>query len=324
MPIWTVDEMKGGEYGAVTAGMGSPKAIMGYDFSTDAVNAFNYLAEMETSKKIMFSFPVELGGFNTFVPMLISLVKQVPLIDADGAARAVPALDTLLLHVNGNDTSPLAMASGNNDKVSIVLKDPRAAKLAEDLGRGVCIAFGMKSGLAGWIMEGKAINNTLAVGSVSLCQKIGGAMRQAKIGDPLFSLIQKAAGGTFQCEELDRGVVTDFKLEQKGGFDIGTVTIKGNTGVWTNSFMNENLVIRKDSKPVITAPEIITFYNADTNEAITNADWTDSSGKVIVKNVVCGKIKVDAKWWNTGDKAVNDIWKFYFNLVGYNGDIIKY
>lgn len=109
-------------YGAVTAGMGAPTVLKNVDFSQYAVNAFNALkemgAKMDPPRKLEYSVPVELGGFNTFCPMLISLLNDIPFIDCDGAGRAVPALDTLLLHINGLDTSPLAMADGKNNKVS--------------------------------------------------------------------------------------------------------------------------------------------------------------------------------------------------------------
>ena len=110
-------------YGAVTAGMGAPTVLKNVDFSQYAVNAFNALkemgAKMDPPRKLEYSVPVELGGFNTFCPMLISLLNDIPFIDCDGAGRAVPALDTLLLHINGLDTSPLAMADGKNNKVMV-------------------------------------------------------------------------------------------------------------------------------------------------------------------------------------------------------------
>lgn len=97
LELITYDEMLEGEYAAVTAGMGSPQAIVGLDFSQYAINAFELLQEMakREGKNLKYSIPVELGGFNTFVPMLISLVKGISFVDADGAGRAVPALETL-------------------------------------------------------------------------------------------------------------------------------------------------------------------------------------------------------------------------------------
>ena len=126
-------EMAPDAYAAVTAGMGAPTVLKSVDFSQYAVNAFNTLkemaAEMDPPRKLEYCIPVELGGFNTFCPMLISLLEGIPFVDCDGAGRAVPALDTLLLHVNGLDTSPLAMADDKDNKVMIKLKDPKDAPM---------------------------------------------------------------------------------------------------------------------------------------------------------------------------------------------------
>ena len=146
-------EMNVNAYAAVTAGMGSPVALKDIDFTPYAVNAYNALVDMAATmgRTLSYTIPVEIGGFNTFVPMLIAMMNDIPVIDADGAARAVPALDTLLLHVNGLDTSPLAMADHKNNRLTIELADPRDAHEAEVIGRNICVAFDMMAGLSGWM-----------------------------------------------------------------------------------------------------------------------------------------------------------------------------
>lgn len=107
-----VSEMEDGAYAAVVAGMGAPTEGAGKDFTPCAVDAFAEVQRMaaEMGKGVHYTMPVEMGAFNTFVPMLISLMTGLPTLDADAAGRAVPGLDTLLSHINGGATSPLAMA----------------------------------------------------------------------------------------------------------------------------------------------------------------------------------------------------------------------
>ena len=102
-------DMAEGTYAAATAGMGAPAAIVGVDFSKYAANAFTLLQEVAAryGKDLQYNIPVELGGFSIFFPLLLSLITGFPTVDADGAGRAVPALETLLLHVNGCPTTPL-------------------------------------------------------------------------------------------------------------------------------------------------------------------------------------------------------------------------
>ena len=326
------DEMEEGAFAAVTAGMGAPTRIKDVDFSKYTTNTFEAFQEFALPGKVSYSMAVELGGFNTFVPMLISLVKGIPFVDSDGAARAVPALETLLLHVNGNDTSPLVMAnayegSDEYDVVTIKLKDPKNAALGENLGRGVCIAFDMLSGLCGWMMEKDTILKTLPVGTVSLSQKVGSVLRDDGIKAKFDALAEK---GVVECRELARGKVTGGENLQAKGFDFGYIEVTDeNTGVvWRIEFQNENLVVStgggKIGEVKMTAPDIICSYNSDTSQPLTNADYFDIDGKLIEQNVVIGAVKVSKEWWITGDERVASVWKEYFGHVEYDGPLVKY
>jgi hypothetical protein len=328
------DDLDPDAYAAVTAGMGAPTAIKDVDFSVYATNAFNLLTEMaaQTGRKITYSMAVELGGFNTFVPMLISLVQQIPFVDTDGAARAVPALNTLLLHVNGNDTSPLAMADGYDgttecDKVTISLKDPKDAQMAELLGRDILHDFGKNmSGLSGWMLKQDAIKKTLPANTVTLCQKIG-TILQDTVSEKFLRLRQL---GIVECHEIARGQVTAGETKQGAGFDYGyvEVTDQASGKIFRVDFQNENLVLSagggKIGQVVMTAPDVIACYDFDTNEPLTNADFFDEHGKLIPRRAVMGVIRVSDRWWDTGYAHVNSIWKEYFKNVGYAGDVIPY
>ena len=326
-------EMEAGAYAAVTAGMGAPTRIKDVDFSKYATNAFELMQEFVLPEKVRYSMAVELGGFNTFVPMLISLEKGIPFIDTDGAARAVPALPTLLLHVNGVDTSPLVMTnayegSDKYDKVTIKLQDPKDAVLAESLARGVCVAFDMLSGLCGWMMQKDEIEKTLPVGTITLSQKIGNVLRDNSIKEKFAALNEM---GIVECRELVRGKVTGGANLQAKGFDFGYIEVTDEkTGeVWRNEFQNENLVISTGKKDGIgdvkmTVPDIICSYNADTSQSLTNADYFDGDGKLVEQNVVFGAVKVSDKWWITGDDHVASVWKEYLGHVDYAGPLVKY
>ena len=326
------EEMEAGAYAAVTAGMGAPTAIKHVDFSKYATNAFEVMQDFVLPRKVSYSMAVELGGFNTFVPMLISLVKGIPFINTDGAARAVPALTTLLLHVNGADTSPLVMANAYEgedayDKVSIRLKDPKDAALAENLARGVCVAFKMLSGLCGWMMEKEAIKEKLPAGTVALSRDVGKILRDDSVTNKFDKLAEL---GVVECREFARGAVTGGGNVQEKGFDFGFIEVTDEaTGVnWRIEFQNENLVLStgggKIGEVKMTAPDIICCYNSESSMPLTNADFFDADKKLIDQNVVVGAIKVDEKWWMTGDERVSSIWKEYFGHVNYDGPIVKY
>lgn len=311
-------EMAPDAYAAVTAGMGAPTVLKSVDFSQYAVNAFNTLkemaAEMDPPRKLEYCIPVELGGFNTFCPMLISLLEGIPFVDCDGAGRAVPALDTLLLHVNGLDTSPLAMADDKDNKVMIKLKDPKDAPMGEEIGRWICTAFGQIAGLSGWMVTKSEIEGSLPCGTVTLCEKIGHELRKcAATGGDVFGNL--AAAGV-DCKFLAKGKVAKCENLQQKGFDYGKVYVSADDGEWIIYFQNENLLITHDGKPVMTVPDITCYYDAATGMPLTNADISEGM------EIVLGAIKAPDAWWKNPNMF--EIWKPFLENVGYEGGNIPF
>lgn len=318
LTLLETEDMDPNAYAAVTAGMGAPTVLKGIDFTPYAVNAFNalkdHVADMTPARKLEYCIPIEMGGFNTFCPMLISLMNDIPFIDCDGAGRAVPALDTLLLHVNGLDTSPLAMADDKDNRVVITLKNAKDAPMGEEIGRWICTAFGQISGLSGWMVKKDEIVNSLACGTISLCEKIGKELREcAATGSIAFDALKKAG---VECKMLAKGKVVKQENLQQKGFDYGKVYVQAEDGEWVLFFQNENLVITHNGKPVMTVPDIICYYNAATGEPLTNADIEEGM------DIVVGAIKAPEAWWKNPNMF--EIWKPFLSTVGYEGENIPY
>lgn len=315
--VYEVEDMDPQAYAAVTAGMGAPTKIKEVDFSAYATNAFMALqdmaAKLDPPRSLEYSLSVELGGFNTFVPMLISLVNDIPFIDADGAGRAVPALDTLLLHINGCDTSPLAMADGDDNQLTIKMKDPRDAHLAEEIGRHICMAFGMISGLSGWMVRQEELRKHLPCGTVTLSEKVGHVLRNSQGKDAFAEL---AAAGIVECRRLTCGKVTKTENVMEKGFDYGKVYVEGDNGSWIIYFQNENLLVEKDGEVVMTLPDIICTYDASNHTPLTNADIAEGM------EIVIGAIRCDEKWWQNPDMFA--VWKPFMERVGYQGGNVPF
>lgn len=333
LELVTYNEMSDSSFAAVTAGMGSPAAIVGVDFSTYAIHAFELLQEMakRQGKELNYCIPVELGGFNTFVPMLISLVKGIPFVDADGSGRAVPALETLLLNVNGCATSPLAMANEVNDKITIELADPYNAVLAEKLGRDVCIEFGMKAGLSGWMVTKNDIQKRIVDGSISLVEQIGHICRTTTNKMNIFEEIRKR-DNLVDVKIICKGQVVEVFTDTSGGFDYGHVIVNSNAGTYRIDFQNENLLlsrIRGDKcEPIMTVPDIICMYcikptkdsKVEPGMPLSNADVKKGM------DIGLGIIKVNEKWFNDekGDKKWWTVWEEYLKRIDYTGENIPF
>lgn len=324
--VMDVSEMDGSGYAACTAAMGAPTKFKEVRIAPYINGSFDHLRKMaeEKRKDLMYSISVEIGGFNTLVPLLVAMEKGIPFIDADGTGRAVPALDTLLLHINGLATSPLAMSDSKGNRVSIELENAMDAHMGEAVGRNLCVAFGQMAGLSGWMVKKTDIENNLPLNSVSISRKIGHVLRSISGStEGIFQRLAKEAG--LECVELDRGQVVNAGNEQASGFDKGFVEIKGSKGIWKTHFLNENLIVERDGQPVMTAPDITCYINADTGAPLSNADIVGKSGEILTEHVILGAVKVNDRWWRNDISYLQKIWGYYFDLLDHpKQEIIKY
>ena len=315
------DEMDAAGYACCTAAMGAPTKFKEVRIAPYINGSFDHLRKMadEKRKSIDYSIAVEIGGFNTLVPLLVAMEKGIPFIDADGTGRAVPALDTLLLHINGLQTSPLAMSDNQGNRVSIELENARDAAMGETIGRNLCVAFSQMGGLSGWMVRKNDIINNLPVNSVRKCCTVGEKLRTATTSAGIFDKLRDAG---LECREIGRGTVTSVHNEQALGFDKGFVEITGDDDTkWKTYFLNENLILEETSpdgfvKTRMTAPDIICYINTDTCAPLSNADIVGKNGEILVEHVAVGAVKVDEKWWRNDLAYLQKIWSRYFEILG--------
>ncbi len=319
-------EMEDNAYAAVICGMGSPKKVLGVDFSPYVVNAFNalkkHVASMKQPKELKYALAVEMGGFTTCMPILISLMEGLPLMDADGAGRAVPGLDTLLFDVYGLDASPLAFADGDGNEMLLLTKNPKNASFSEEVGRALSATFDGKVGLCGWTVGGKDIDACLAIGSITLAERIGAIVRECMENNTpgeVFRLINER--GVAKARQIINGKVTKFFNDTKGGFDYGYFIVTDDDGnQWRTEYQNENLLLsRLDGEkriPVMTVPEVIATYDPKTGTPLTNAAIEEGM------DIALGAIKVHEAWW--GKESAFTHWKPYLERVEYTGGAIRF
>lgn len=303
----------------VTSSIGAPSAIKDTDITPHAVTAYNAFvslaAKMDPPQKLGYSISGELGGYTASIPVLMALLMDVPLIDADGTGRAIPTLDTTLSHINGCATTPVILTDEKGNIVTIETKDTRDAVLAENLSRSVAVQFGMNCGMAGWIFSKDDVCKRLANGTISLCEHVGHVLREnAGSNVDVFAKMQES--GIAVCRELCRGVITKKEAARVEGFDHGKVSIETNSGMWYTYYQNETLVICNGETAVMTVPEIIGYLDGKTGVPLTNADLKEGM------EIVVGAIQVNKRWWQ--NPAMFDFWKPYLSRVGYEGSVLAY
>ena len=323
----SVDEMEEDAYAASGSGLGAPAAIAKVDFSQYASNSFRVLEELceKNGINLKYNYAVELGGFSSFYPFLLTLQTGKPTVDADGTGRAVPALQTLLLNVNDCPCSPLGLANGRNDRITIELADPCDAVLAEHISRDISGMFGNMVGIYGWPINKKMMKEKICCGTLTLTEEIGRLLRTSSAADE--DLFEELAGaGLIECKIICKGVIRDISTETRNGFDFGTLTVRSDkTGeTYCIRFQNENLLLQKKTgdgyQDMMTVPDLTAMYCIDPNgdeNIVPRMPLSNADARVGMR-IAVAVIRVDAKWFMNGTKFW-DVWEECMDNIGYQG-----
>lgn len=125
-----LDEIGDNEYAAVVCGLGSPVAMLDPSkpaFGPDAVHAFKAFqkAFIAEGKEVKYLQSGEMGGFNTFTPMLVAILsdkdpaKRIKMVDVDCNGRACPELNTTLTAYWNHPPKPMGLGSLHGDEVAV-------------------------------------------------------------------------------------------------------------------------------------------------------------------------------------------------------------
>lgn len=309
-------EMKEGEWAVMVAEFGSPKAFLEAKSFPETIKCFTLMQEVaaQYDKKVTHLMAGELGGFNTMVPLYVAALKGVPFVDADANGRAVPELSTCLYQISGISHSPFTMAGSNGDSIVAYLNDPMDYRAAENIARHMSMAYGQLAGFCGLAANRDEIEK-LVPGSISLCMAVGKAFRESNDIKRLSKALEREIG----VKELFMGMIADIELKTEGGFDFGVTSIKGSGDYEGRSihigFKNENMMLKDESGKIIgTVPDLITLFDLDTLEPLTNAD-TQKGQKVAVFGATAS-----ANWLKTPKGY--ECWKPILDKLGYAGDYV--
>jgi DUF917 family protein len=250
---------------AVVGGMGSPAAALEKGIFNALTRAFETL-ERAMSCRFSAVIPLELGSGNSIAPMSVAARKGIPIVDGDGAGRAIPQLDMTTYAIFGVPISPFTLA--NETDVSIVLYTDSPDQI-ERLARAITVEFGMVAGFATHAMQGEVLCEVAVPGTLSLAEKVGAALRGARqAGSDPIAAVNALLDGWI----LVQGTIAQVSTETKAGFDFGTFIVRAETGQTVQvDFKNENMIAWEGRKPIVMAPDMICCLRED-GQPVTNVD----------------------------------------------------
>ncbi|MFL6135670.1 MAG: DUF917 domain-containing protein [Nocardioidaceae bacterium] len=255
-----------------TAQMGAPTVIVEkIPRGTEPEMALQAL-ETHLGRTADATMPIECGGINSMIPLLVAARTGLPVVDADGMGRAFPELQMETFSVYGVAGSPMAIAGESAE--TVVIDTGSDNKKMEWLARGITIRLGGVAHIAEYSMTGKQVKETAVPRTLSLGLALGRAVRQARQSnsDPIQALRRTLAPTLYNnLRVVFRGKVTDVERRTLEGFARGKarfVSFEGDSEMEIQ-FQNENLVAYVDGEVRCIVPDLICVLEADTGEPIT-------------------------------------------------------
>lgn len=231
--------------------------------SDAAVKTLKTLEEF-LGKKAFAVIAVELGGFNTLAAVDVAARRGIPIVDADGAGRAVPEVHLKVYTLDDIPLAPMVAADVTAENI-VLIKQTRDSKAAERITRALATEWNQTVYTARRILTGRQVKTSPVPNTLSMSVRIGTLLRKAL--DPLGAILKETKGFL-----LFEGTVAKAEHETKSGFTWTTLGLDGTSENKNSSFelkaKNEFLIAHKDGKLAAIAPDIITAVNPETGRCI--------------------------------------------------------
>jgi len=286
--------------------VGATSAV-GYD-NDAAVKTLKTLEE-HVDKKFFGVVPVELGGFNTLVAVDVAARCGLPVVDADGAGRAVPEVHLKVYTIDDIPLAPMAIADLRAQNIILVRKTADS-KAAERIARTLANEWGGTAYTARRIITGRQARYSPIQGTLSNSIKIGELLRTSE--NPLETVLAETGG-----YKLFVGRVVKVSRKTAGGFTWTDIYMRGKGEFEGSTFIfrakNEVLVAYHNGKLAGMAPDIIAPLNPKSGKCVTAERLREGEELVIIG------IKAPEKW--RAEKGL-ELWSEVLQRTGIIEDYI--
>ena len=262
-----------------TAMMGAPTCIVEkLPAGNEAASSLQRL-ESHLGQKATATMPIEAGGVNSMIPLVVALRLGIPVVDADGMGRAFPELFHETFHIYGVSGTPMVITNDHNDQTLIETHDNF---MMEWLARGVTIRMGGVAYIAEYPMDGATAKRVSVSGTIRLGLEIGRTIRLAREHhvDPFDALITMFGSTNYAPARLIyAGKIVEVFRRTSEGFAKGTIRLEplnpqndDQSESLSIEFQNENLIAQTPSGVLAIVPDLICILDSETAEPITTEE----------------------------------------------------
>ncbi|MBC1735796.1 DUF917 domain-containing protein [Listeria seeligeri] len=261
------EEIADDDYFIPAAMMGAPSVLIEkFPKGDEFVRVFEKLGRY-LGKEVKGTFPMEAGGVNSMIPIVVAAQLGLPLIDCDGMGRAFPELQMVTFHLDGISATPMAIT---DEKGNIGIMETIDNKWTERLARVTTVEMGASSLVSLYPCDGAQVKQSSIKHIVTLSEEIGKVIRETSLdeSEKLQQLLDVTKG-----YHLFEGKITDVVRETRAGFNFGRVRINGLNNDAESEvivhFQNENLVAEKNGQPIAITPDLICMVDLETLMPVT-------------------------------------------------------
>jgi uncharacterized protein len=269
--LLSVEELDDEAFVIPTAIMGAPTVMVEKLPNGGEAAASLRRLEEETGRSATATMPIECGGINSMIPLLVGVTVGLPVVDGDGMGRAFPELQMETFNVYGVSGSPMAITAEHGDSAVLSARDNPTL---EWMSRGLTIRLGGYSFIALYPMDGRTVKRVSVAGTMGLGVRIGRCIREARTAheDPFDALVEMLADTPYQrARVVFRGKVTDVFRRTTEGFAKGHATLAALDGDsrMELQFQNEHLIAQLDGEVVGMVPDLICVLDSETADPVT-------------------------------------------------------
>jgi DUF917 family protein len=266
------DDLDDDSFVIPTAMMGAPSVLVErLPRGTEPVDALRAL-ERHLGRRATATMPIESGGINSTIPLLVAAHLGIPVVDADGMGRAFPELQMETFSIYGVRGSPLAIADERGH--TAIIDTASDDRKMESWARELTVRMGGVGYIAEYAMTAADVQRTAIPRTLSLALRLGRTLREARErhADPVVALAEALSETPYGHGLIVfEGKVIDVHRRTVGAFNRGSAKITGfdGHGSCEIDFQNEYLVARVDGRTKVVVPDLIAILHQETGEPIT-------------------------------------------------------
>jgi DUF917 family protein len=181
--------------------------------------------------------------------------------------RAFPEIQMCLPTLTGGSATPMAMA---DEKGNVTVINAVDNSWTERLARAVVVEMGGTALIGLYALSGDELKRSSVSGSLSLCSRIGLAVRSARErgNNPVQALVDLVGG-----VRLFEGAVSDVGRRTNGGFARAEITITGSSADSGRECcvqsQNEHLIVLREGRVIASVPDIIVVMDSAEGMPVT-------------------------------------------------------